>query len=590
MLEHVDGEEVVDKVVPKRKRFGEVGEGVCGRARRVSVPVGSGSEAAMGSLQRTARQALGFELRAEQREAVEAVTAGRDTLVVMPTGSGKSAIYQVAGLLVDGPTLVVSPLIALQRDQVEAIEEAGAGDAGAINSGQRTSESRDALERMEEGRLEFLLLAPEQLANEERLARIAEARPSLLVVDEAHCISEWGHDFRPEYLRLGAARDALGHPTILALTATASPPVRAEIVERLGLRDPHLVVHGFDRPNLHLAVDAFHDEDAKREAVLEAVAAAARPGIVYVATRAGAEEVAGALARAGVAASAYHAGLGRREREETERRFMEDELDVIVATTAFGMGVDKPNVRFVFHHDVADSLDSYYQEIGRAGRDGDPAHARLFYRPEDLGIRRFFAGTGNVGRDDVAAVAEAIEGQEGPVEARALQEETGLSQTKLATALSRLQDVGAVEVLATGEVISNGEIETREIGAAAQSQENRRAFDRSRLEMMRGYAEVRDCRRGYLLNYFGEPFEPPCGNCDNCEAGILEDEPAATPFELGTRVRHGDWGEGAVQRYEGDKMVVLFDDVGYKTLGVALVLANDLLEPAPPESPERARS
>src|SRR3954453_7496510 len=199
-----------------------------------------------------AREALGFSLRPPQREAVEAVVDGHDTLVVMPMGSGKSAIYQVAGMMIDGPTVVVSPLIALQRDQLEALEESDAAPAAALNSALRASDRREALEDLARDRLEYLLLAPEQLANPEVLADVAAARPSLLVVDEAHCISEWGHDFRPDYLRLGAFAEELGRPTILALTATASPPVRAEIRERLRMRDPLVVVRGFDRPNIWL--------------------------------------------------------------------------------------------------------------------------------------------------------------------------------------------------------------------------------------------------------------------------------------------------------------------------------------------------
>jgi ATP-dependent DNA helicase RecQ len=529
----------------------------------------------MSSIQHTARDALGFELRAEQVEAVESVLHRRDTLAVMPSGAGKSAIYQVAGLLIDGATVVVSPLIALQQDQVDAID-----DAAALNSGRPAGERRETLERFEVGELEFLLLAPEQLANDETLAQLAAAEPSLLVVDEAHCISEWGHDFRPEYLRLGAAAEALGHPTVLALTATASRPVRDEIVERLGLRDPFVLVRGFDRPNIHLAVESFHDADAKRGALLDAVAEAPKPGIVYAATRAAAEEVAEELGERGLDAAAYHAGLAGGERDETQRRFMDGELDVIVATTAFGMGVDKRNVRFVFHHDVADSLDAYYQEIGRSGRDGEPADARLFYRAEDLGLRRFFAGVGNVDVEDVTVVAEAVQAHAGPVRTRTLKDETGLSETKLMTALTRLAEAGAVAILPTGEIESAGEIGREEIREAAAAQENRKAFDRSRIDMMRGYAETRDCRREFLLNYFGEAYDAPCGNCDSCEAGTAAADPEEAPFDLGARVRHGEWGEGEVQRYEGDKMVVLFDEVGYRTLAVDIVVQNSLLAPA----------
>ena len=527
-----------------------------------------------------AREALGFELRPEQREAAEAVVAGRDTLVVMPTGSGKSAVYQVAALRLGGPTVVVSPLIALQRDQLEAIDDAGVARAAALNSTLRASERRETLEALARRTLEFLFLAPEQLAGEELLATIRDARPGLFVVDEAHCISEWGHDFRPEYLRLGAVVEELGHPTVLALTATASPPVREEIVERLGLRAPLVVVHGFDRPNIRLAVESFSHEREKREALLAAVTAAEKPGIVYAATRAGAEEIAAALSERGVRARAYHAGMRGAEREQAQEAFMEDDIEVIVATTAFGMGVDKPNVRFVFHHDVSDSVDSYYQEIGRGGRDGEPASAVLFYRPQDLGLRRFFAGGGNVDVDEVARVADAVEAREAPTAPHALQDATGLSQSKLASALSRLEEVGAVEIEATGEVApaaEDADVVDDAVEQAAAAQERRRAFDRSRIEMMRGYAEVRDCRREYLLNYFGEPFQGPCGRCDNCERGVAAEQ-GEEPFALSSRVRHRDWGEGTVQRYEGDKMVVLFDEVGYKTLATQLVVERALLD------------
>jgi ATP-dependent DNA helicase RecQ len=347
-------------------------------------------------IRRLARETFGFErLRAGQEDAIRSVASGRDTLAVLPTGWGKSAIYQLAALLIPGPTVVVSPLIALQRDQVRALlaNEVTAAEANSqVPRGQRD----EAFSRLAAGDLEFLFLAPEQLANEDVLAQAASAEPSLFVVDEAHCISAWGHDFRPDYLRLAEVAEGLGRPPILALTATAAPPVRAEIVERLGLRDPNVVVRGFDRPNISLAVERFTTAEEKRAALVRAVADATSPGIVYVATRRSAEEVAADLSAAGVRAEPYHAGLPAGRRRDTESAFADKGLPVVVATTAFGMGIDTPDVRFVYHHDVADSLDSYYQEIGRAGRDGEPAAAVLFYRPEDLGLRRFFASGARV--------------------------------------------------------------------------------------------------------------------------------------------------------------------------------------------------
>jgi ATP-dependent DNA helicase RecQ len=535
-------------------------------------------------IEHIARERFGYErLRPGQEEAIRSVLDGHDTLAVTPTGSGKSAIYQIAALMIPGPTVVISPLIALQRDQVESIEEQEAGGAAQVNSTVRKRDRQEAFEDLEEGDLEFLFIAPEQFDDEGTLERLREAEPSLFVVDEAHCISEWGHDFRPAYLRLGAVIEALHHPAVLALTATASPVVREEIVERLRMRDPRTVVRGFDRPNIWLGVERLKDEETKKRALLSRVEDADKPGIVYAATRKGTEEIAEDLLERGLKAVAYHGGMKAGERERIQEAFLSEEAEVIVATIAFGMGVDKPNVRFVFHYDVSDSVDSYYQEVGRAGRDGEAARAILFYRPEDLGIRRFFAGSGQVELEQVQRVAEAVGEREEPVNPRTLREETSLSQSKLSTALGRLEEAGAVELLPTGEVV-RGE-RYHDLGEAseeaARAQEHREQFERSRIEMMRGYAEVRDCRREYLLNYFGEEFDEPCGYCDNCEAGIVvEEDEGDQPFPINSRVVHEEWGEGLVQRYEGDKMVILFDEVGYKTFAVELVKERDLLDVA----------
>lgn len=532
-------------------------------------------------VRRLAREALGYErLRPGQEAAISAVLNGHDTLAVMPTGWGKSAIYQLTGLKLPGPTVVVSPLLALQRDQLESIEEREMAGAALLNSTLGANARKETLEQLAGGDLEFLFLAPEQFANEEVRERLRAARPSLFVVDEAHCISEWGQDFRPDYLRLGGVIDALGHPTVLALTATAAPPVREEIVERLGMRDPQVIVQGFDRPNLHLAVERFDKESDKREALIARVVEADKPGIIYTATRKRAEEIAGMLRQASVLAQAYHAGMKPKEREDTQAAFMDDTIEVIVATTAFGMGIDKPNVRFVFHYDISDSVDAYYQEIGRAGRDGERAEAMLFYRPEDVGIRRFFAGSGQIDVDQVEQVVTLVHEHDGPVNFRELSEVTGLSQSKLVAALSRLENVGAITTLPNGEVIADDKSLDLSVVAeeAAQNQQHYRAFERSRIEMIRGYAEVRYCRRAYLLHYFGEAFDPPCDNCDNCDAGhSIERDPNNEPFPINSQVQHAQWGTGMVMRYEGPKIVVLFGTVGYKTLGLDLVLERELL-------------
>jgi ATP-dependent DNA helicase RecQ len=529
---------------------------------------------------RIARAKLGYEqLRPGQEEAIAAVLAGHDTLAVMPTGSGKSAIYQIAGAIIPGVTVVVSPLIALQQDQVEAIAEMDAGGAALLNSALPAAEREEALDEFAHGATEFLFLAPEQFANEETFARVQASEPSLFVVDEAHCISEWGHDFRPEYLRLGAVIEALAHPRVLALTATASPPVRQEIVQRLGMRETQIVVRGFDRPNIRLAVEGFSDEEDRRQALMTRVVDAPKPGIVYAATRKQTEELAAGLGERGVNAVAYHAGIVAGERTRIQEAFMSDAADVIVATTAFGMGVDKLNVRFVYHLNVSESVDAYYQEIGRAGRDGEPAEAILFYRSEDLNLRRFLAASGQVDAGQMTRVAEALQDAAEPLQVEQIGEETDLSQTKVMIALNPLEEVGAVDMTPSGAVVAtvNGDV-AEAAEAAAEAQERLRMFARSRIEMMRGYADMIACRREYILNYFGEVYAPPCDNCDNCLSGLSGAKPAAAqPFPINGKVVHKVWGPGLVMRYAGDTMVVLFDSVGYRTLAIDLVMREGLL-------------
>ncbi|MGY1601442.1 RecQ family ATP-dependent DNA helicase [Geodermatophilus sp. SYSU D00815] len=556
-------------------------------------PAGNSASVRTRRIREIARDVLGYDdFRPGQERAMQSVAALRDTLAVLPSGAGKSAIYQVAGQLLDGPVVVVSPLIALQRDQVERLEELGpdrVGRAAQLNSSLPAGEHRDVLEGLGDGTVRFVLLAPEQLTKPEVVDAIRDAAPALFVVDEAHCVSAWGHDFRPDYLRLGGVIEQLGHPTVLALTATAAPPVRAEIVERLEMREPDVVVAGFDRPEIRLEVDQHADAHGKRAAVLDRVLQQVGdgqlPGIVYSATRKGTEELAEALAERGLRARAYHAGLRKAEREDTQEAFMTDGLDVVVATTAFGMGIDKPGVRFVVHAEPADSVDSYYQEIGRAGRDGQPALAVLVYRQEDLGLRKFFAAgiPPEEELQQVAGLVAAAEaaGIEDGVDVAALRDETGRGATPLARDLNLLEQVSAVVLDEEGAAHpAEGAPSPGDAAAAARElAEHHERVDQSRVEMMRGYAETTECRRQFLLGYFGEQLEEPCGNCDNCSAGLSQQQPEddETPFPVETPVEHPEWGAGVVMRVEDDRLVVLFDEVGYKTLALAAVTEHGLL-------------
>ena len=546
--------------------------------------------------------------RPGQDEAIEAVLE-RDTLAVLASGTGKTLIYTVAAKLIDGGTLVVSPTIALQHDQLRALTAAGE-NAALLNNTVPAAQRRQTLEEFAAGTLEFLLLAPEQLANDEVLAALRTAHVSLLVVDEAHCISEWGHDFRPDYLGLGSVARTLGSPRLLALTATASPRVREEIVRRLRMRDPAVIVRDADRPNIWLGVDLVGSESAKRDELVRQVLLALHgepdheeidgrtrsdhltlptgsggvepggPGIVYTATHRGAEGLAELLRTNGVDAVHYHGGLSRADREAAQNAFMTGEVEVIVATSAFGMGVDKPDVRFVFHAEPPDTLDSYYQEIGRAGRDRQPARAALFYLPKDLTLPKFFASGGGPTVPQLAGVLEVIRA-DGPVSRKELATVTGLAAARITLIVNELETAGAVRVRTDRTVAATrtrADVSAADIAkAVTDRREVRREYARSAVEMVRTYADSTDCRRRIVLELLGESHPERCGHCDNCDRGGSVDS-ADRPFAVGTQVKHPEWGRGAVQTYEeGDRIVVLFDTAGYKTLSLTLVADHQLL-------------
>lgn len=501
----------------------------------------------------------------------------RDTLAVLPTGGGKTLVYQVAADLLPGPTVVVSPTLALHADQVAALRESGAR-ADQLNGGVRGRRREQVFEAFASGDLEFLLVTPEQLAVPDVIGRLAEARPSLFVVDEAHCVSAWGDDFRPEYAALGPAAAELGGPRVLALTATASPAVRREIVTSLGMDDAHVVVGDADRSEIWLGVEECRDEDHATEVLLEEL----RPhlerdevALVYAATRRRTEELADALWQHGVPATPYHGGMRARQRDEVHRGFRDGSLRLVVATSAFGLGVDKEDVRLVLHADPTESLDDYWQEAGRAGRDGEAARAVLLTRPEGYGVRRYFAAGTGASPDDLAAVVAAL--QEGPARVTGLAERTGLTAPRVRRAVNALARTGAATQVRHEVRLLPGVRTGPAVQRAVHFVEQLQSRRETGVALVRRYAETKDCRRRLVLELLGEEHPEPCGRCDNCGAGTST---AGTdrPHRVGAAVRHPEFGPGVVTAYEGDRVVVLFEEGGYRTLSLEVLEEHDLLE------------
>jgi ATP-dependent DNA helicase RecQ len=409
-------------------------------------------------------------------------------------------------------------------------------------------------------------------------------RPGLIAVDEAHCISAWGHDFRPDYLALGHHIRGIGRPPVLALTATASPPVREDIIARLGLHDPEIHVHGLDRPNLFPQVVHCPDEDYRAQRLTGLLDALDMPGIIYVATRRAAEDLAERLTAAGHNASFYHGGLAARIRAARHEEFLDDRIDVMAATSAFGMGIDKPNIRWVAHLALPDSPDRYFQEIGRAGRDGRPAYAVLLWRAEDEALQRFFTG----GAPDAALLREvAATLRDGPATRTELRQRTGLGPRKIGQLLGLLEQAGAAAAGSGNRLTSprSAPSPAEAAEAAIAEYERQQQVQRSRIDMMRAYAETRACRTRTLLAYFGENLRKSCGHCDNCAQGTAEEVAATTngePFAVHSTVRHPQWGTGMVMGYERQRVTVLFDEVGYKNLSLPVVQRQGLLDAEKP--------
>ncbi|MFL5825652.1 MAG: RecQ family ATP-dependent DNA helicase [Thermoleophilaceae bacterium] len=488
--------------------------------------------------------------RRGQREACEAALAGRDVLVVMPTGSGKSLCYQLPALLRDDLTVVVSPLVALMQDQVEALHARGLGDSVALlNAQQDQAANAEALSQAIAGELRLLYVAPERFSSPGFVRRLREARVGLFVVDEAHCVSQWGHDFRPDYFRLADAARALGAEAIVAATATATHQVAVDIVRRLRLSEPLRVATGFDRPNISFAVarPAPHEKHAMLLGALGD--AEALPAIVYAGTRAGAEDMASLIGRElGEKAAAYHAGLDRERRAAVQRAFLADEVQVVVATNAFGMGVDKPNVRSVVHASVPASLEAYYQEAGRAGRDGLPARALLLAENRDKALHVHFIKRDELRPELARALAErlvfAADG-EGRYEigAAELARALGLNGDQLRALVGHLAQAGALQPMPsaadriTGRLLAEFDRRAEALTRASMAEAGRARWRQYR-EMWE-YVDSDSCRRAALLDHFGDSAAPaPSGACcDSCEPPLLEGlapEPEQLAAEVGT--------------------------------------------------------
>lgn len=482
-------------------------------------------------VQQALRTYFGFdELRPGQDEVVQAIMAGRDAMGIMPTGGGKSLCYQLPALCRPGLTVVVSPLIALMKDQVDALQARGI-PAAAINSSLGAEEYRQVMQALRYGELKIVYVAPERFAQEGFMTLLRGLQISLLAVDEAHCLSQWGHDFRPDYLRLGRVREALGYPQTVALTATATAHVREDILTTLQLKEPAVVISGFARDNLDFAITHCESRKAKFERIQQVVSRW-KTGIIYCSTRKNVMLVFEELSSRHVNVVAYHAGMTDEEREFSQNAFVSGRADVVVATNAFGMGIDRPDVRFVVHFEIPGSVEAFYQEAGRAGRDGNPSACELLFNHADLKTQEFFFEGSNPPINLIRALYNFLRFECDPgthelhITVDAMAERMGKDVNPMAvgTALSCLIHAGAIQrfdvpgQLTKGTRLLKPELNFECLDIDRNSLEEKARRDHLKIEAMTRFAYSMGCRQQWILDYFGEVNSEPCGHCDVCAA------------------------------------------------------------------------